>query len=66
MRCLSWPPGLRETDGIWAKHWYAEVERSTSFNRIVRKQESKCRKRLREIHDRCREFTSELYQHRLH
>src|ERR1043166_7982516 len=21
---LSWPPGLRETDGIWAKHWYAE------------------------------------------
>ena len=19
---LSWPPGLRETDGIWAKHWY--------------------------------------------
>src|SRR4051794_10340830 len=19
---LSWPAGLRETDGIWAKHWY--------------------------------------------
>ena len=19
---LSWPPGLRETDGVWAKHWY--------------------------------------------
>src|ERR1043166_5728403 len=19
---LSWPPGLRETDGIWAKYWY--------------------------------------------
>src|SRR5213078_3055546 len=25
---LSWPPGLRETDGIWAKHWYKEVETS--------------------------------------
>ena len=28
---LSWPPGLRETDGIWAKHWYGEVAKSTSF-----------------------------------
>src|SRR5207253_9257066 len=27
---LSWPPGLRETDGIWAKHWYDAVARSTS------------------------------------
>ena len=28
---LSWPPGLRDTDGIWAKYWYGEVARSTSF-----------------------------------
>ena len=28
---LSWRPGLRETDGIWAKHWYSEVEKSTGF-----------------------------------
>ncbi len=28
---LHWPPGLRDTDGIWAKHWYPEVETSTSF-----------------------------------
>ncbi len=28
---FSWPPGLRATDGIWAKHWYGEVEHSTSF-----------------------------------
>ena len=28
---LSWPPGPRDTDGIWAKYWYAEVERSTGF-----------------------------------
>lgn len=28
---LSWPPGRRETDGIWAAHWYAAVERSTEF-----------------------------------
>jgi hypothetical protein len=28
---LSWPPGPRASDGIWAKHWYGEVERSTGF-----------------------------------
>ena len=28
---LSWPPGRRETDGVWAPVWYQAVERSTSF-----------------------------------
>lgn len=28
---LSWPPGRRVSDGIWAKYWYDEVERSTGF-----------------------------------
>ncbi|WP_433209887.1 HAD family hydrolase [Dactylosporangium sp. CS-047395] len=28
---LSWPAGRRDTDGVWAPHWYAAVERSTCF-----------------------------------
>ena len=28
---LSWPPGPRESDGVWARHWYAAVEKSTGF-----------------------------------
>ena len=28
---LRWPPGPRETDGIWAKHWYAKVYDTTEF-----------------------------------
>ena len=28
---LHWPAGPRATDGIWAKHWYDAVERSTGF-----------------------------------
>ncbi len=28
---LSWPPGRRSTDGVWAPAWYEAVERSTSF-----------------------------------
>jgi hypothetical protein len=28
---LSWPAGPRDTDGIWARHWYEAVWQSTGF-----------------------------------
>jgi len=28
---LGWAPGRRNTDGVWAEHWYGAVERSTGF-----------------------------------
>lgn len=28
---LSWPPGPRDTDGVWAAHWYDAVNRSGGF-----------------------------------
>jgi hypothetical protein len=28
---LSWPPGPRATDGVWAPYWYRAVEASTGF-----------------------------------
>jgi len=28
---LRWEPGLHETDGIWANHWYANVAKTTTF-----------------------------------
>jgi hypothetical protein len=28
---LSWPPGPRATDGVWAKHWYDAVLPTTTF-----------------------------------
>lgn len=30
-RMLSWPAGPRASDGIWARHWYAQVWQSTGF-----------------------------------
>ena len=30
-RMLWWPPGPRDTDGVWARHWYERVERSSGF-----------------------------------
>lgn len=32
-RMLHWPPGPRDSDGVWAPHWYAAVWRSTGFER---------------------------------
>jgi hypothetical protein len=62
---LSWPPGLRETDGIWAKHWYDEVVRSTSFQ-PYKPREGNVPGHLNEIYGRCQECYQKLYQHRLH
>ena len=61
---LSWAPGVRETDGIWAKYWYTEVARSTSF-RPYRKRDHDVPERFGAIHERCRECYDRLYQHRL-
>lgn len=30
-RMLSWPPGPKAHDGIWAPHWYGAIHRSTGF-----------------------------------
>ena len=63
---LSWPPGLRETDGIWAKHWYGEVATSTGFREPSPREEEEVPARLREIYGKARECYARLYEHRLH
>ena len=30
-RMLAWPPGPRDSDGVWAPHWYDAVWASTGF-----------------------------------
>jgi hypothetical protein len=62
---LSWPPGLRETDGIWAKHWYGEVAKSIGFA-PYRERPAEVPERLREIEARCRDCYDRLSQYRLH
>ena len=61
---LSWSPGLRETDGIWAKHWYDAVARSTSFE-PYQPREGDVPDSLHDIYERCRECYEHLHQHRL-
>jgi hypothetical protein len=61
---LSWSPGLRETDGVWAKHWYGEVATTTSF-RPYHPRHDEVPERFAKIYERCRECYERLYRHRL-
>jgi len=54
-RMLSWPAGRRETDGVWAKHWYDAVERSTGFNAYRPKNEP-LPAGLEGVYERCLEL----------
>lgn len=62
---LSWPPGLRETDGIWAKHWYGEVATSTSFRKPSSKGAREVPARLSAVHEKARQAYELLHKHRL-
>jgi hypothetical protein len=63
---LSWPPGLRDTDGIWAKHWYGEVVTSTTFRKPLVREPEPVPERLRAVYERSRECYDRLCRHRLH
>jgi Sulfotransferase domain len=34
---LNWPSGIHASDGVWAKHWYNAVEKSTGFQPTIEK-----------------------------
>ncbi|MBA2270556.1 MAG: HAD family hydrolase [Chthoniobacterales bacterium] len=62
---LSWPRGLRASDGIWAKHWYAEVESSSGFRKPTERREDVPRQ-LQPVYAAARELYERLFAHRLH
>jgi len=61
---LSWPAGPRPTDGVWSKHWYSEVERSTGFLAYERRY-IEIPSSLGAIYGRCMDCYEKLYEHRL-
>jgi hypothetical protein len=63
-RMLSWPPGPRPTDGVWAKHWYKSVEASTGF-RPHRPKPDPVPEGMEGIHAECLAHSRVLSAHRL-
>ena len=61
---LSWPAGRRDSDGIWGKHWYGDVERSTRFKKYVINNDI-VSPDLKSIFADCMDCYQQLYQHRM-
>lgn len=61
---LSWPSGPRETDGVWAPHWYSSVEQSTGFEPYVPKTEPLPEK-YSDVLEECRALFDALAEHRI-
>ena len=61
---LAWPAGPRQTDGVWAKHWYSEVQTSTSF-RPYRPKSDQFPKKLEALYRECLDYHGELYRYRI-
>ena len=61
---LTWPAGLRATDGVWAPHWYAAVEASTGFA-PPSDRPPVVPDHLLDLLERCRPSYQELAAHRL-
>ena len=58
---LHWPPGPRPEDGIWAKHWYQNVHRSTGFEPYCKKTQP-FPPRLQPLLDECQPHYERLAQ----
>jgi len=61
---LSWEPGPRDTDGVWAEHWYDAVYDSTGF-RPYEPKDAPVPDRLEGLLAECRTLYANLCDHRL-
>ena len=61
---LSWAPGRRQTDGLWAPHWYGAVEKSTGFG-PPETERVELTGEAQRLADRCRPFYERLARHRI-
>ena len=61
---LRWPPGPRDTDGVWGPYWYENVWRSTGFG-PYRPPGGPLPEGLAALAERCRPYYQRLHDHRL-
>jgi hypothetical protein len=63
-RMLHWPAGPRDSDGVWASHWYQAVERSTGFAPYRAREPSLSPFQARLV-EQCRPHYAHIAAHRL-
>jgi hypothetical protein len=62
---LSWPAGIRSTDGVWAPAWYQSVEQSTGFSPAAAPRAAALPDDLQRLADKARPYYDALAAHRL-
>ena len=63
-RMLAWPAGPRDSDGVWAPHWYAAVWASTGFE-PWRPREVRLDGEARRVAEACRSSYERLRSYRM-
>jgi hypothetical protein len=63
-RMLQWPAGPRDSDGVWAPHWYAAVWASTGFE-PPRSRELHLDRDAAHVAEECRPAYERLHAHRM-
>ena len=61
-KMTSWKAGPVEEDGIWAKHWYANVHNSTGF-RTQKTSNRSLPKHLQSLYEEAKPYFEELKKH---
>jgi hypothetical protein len=66
-RMLAWPPGPRDSDGVWAPYWYDSVRSSTGFvpRTPDRPPAAPLPARLEPLAEQCRPYFDRLHRYRL-
>lgn len=60
----AWPAGSRDSDGVWASHWYHAVEASTGFGKPMDSRKLEDQSAI-ELSNRMQEHYQALYRYRL-
>jgi hypothetical protein len=63
-KMLSWPPGPRDSDGVWAPYWYDSVRASTGFA-PYRPPAEPLPVRLEPLAERCMPYFERLHEYRI-
>ena len=63
-KMFCWPPGKRDSDGVWGQHWYGNVEKSTGFQPYQKKEEELPAK-YGDIYEQCLKNYQQLFQYRI-
>lgn len=61
---LNWPAGKRDSDGVWAPHWYNRVEESNGFKPYSEK-EIELDDSLKPIYEKCLLHYNQLWEKRI-